>query len=248
MDTKAIAAFCREYPNYYFCLVDDGSRDQTYPLLNKLAQNSENRIRAITQENKGKAEAVRTGMLAAAEWEDFATISFMDADFATPLVEMQRLIQLSQEKYLLVMGSRIKRLGAVVERSAYRHYLGRIFATLASFLLGLAVYDTQCGAKVFRASLVPALFKEPFQSKWLFDIELLFRLMQVLGEEKARLSVLEVPVEAWIHQKNSKVSFLYMLQVPFDLLKIYLVYRAKKTQLLNQDEEIPSNSDQRNGR
>ena len=78
----------------------------------------------------------------------------MDADLSTPFDELARLIDRlgRDERLTTVLGSRFRRLGADIQRSELRHYTGRVYATLASMALGVGIYDTQCGAKAFRAT------------------------------------------------------------------------------------------------
>ena len=99
-----------------------------------------------------------------------------------------------------MFGSRVAKLGSIIERTNLRHYVGRIYATAASWALGVQVYDTQCGLKFFRVTptFVDAI-AEPFTSRWAFDVELLDRLLT--GTTKSPgVSVdafLEVPLDSW---------------------------------------------------
>ena len=118
----------------------------------------------------------------------------------------------------VVRGSRVAMLGRAVERSPIRHYTGRIFATLASLVLGFQVYDTQCGAKVFRQGpALRAAVSERFASRWAFDVELLGRLAQEYGDKKG---FMEEPLRAWHDVSASKLSFWSSMRAIADLLRI----------------------------
>ena len=115
-------------------------------------------------------------------------------------------------------------MGYSIDRSAVRHILGRIFATFAATILHAPVYDTQCGAKIFRAdaSLRDAL-EERFQSRWAFDVELIGRLI-ITSNEPSKLpwdGIVEVPIKQWSDQKNSKLDAFGMISTLFDLFKIW---------------------------
>jgi hypothetical protein len=56
--------------------------------------------------------------------------------------------------------------------------VGRAGATLISLVCGLPVYDTQCGAKIFRnAERLRQVFRTPFRVYWTFDVEILARFL-----------------------------------------------------------------------
>lgn len=228
--TSRFEEFTRANPSVSFLFVDDGSRDRTRSILEACAERSRGISVLALERNAGKAEAIRRGMQKAFEGEP-AFIGYFDADLATPLDEihpMRRLL-LDEPRLQAVLGSRVALLGRSIRRTHRRHYLGRVFATAASMVLDLVVYDTQCGAKLFRNSeVIRRVFAEPFQSRWVFDVELLARLKARDGEgsspDLAR-SVAEHPLHSWCDVAGSKLSTHDVLGAGFELARIWKRYR-----------------------
>lgn len=232
LSIHAFKAFvCAGHPQR-FLFVNDGSTDGTVHILKTLHDDDPERY-AICDlpRTVGKAEAVRTGVLLA-----FATgpnyIGYWDADLSTPLETIPTFCTLLDAKPALeiVFGARVRLLGRSIERSALRHYLGRIFATAASITLGLGIYDTQCGAKLFRASpAMQSLFQEPFLSRWLLDVEILARLIHARrGTRFPRVEdiVYEFPLHEWHDVAGSKVRPWDFVRAFYGLAIIYWRYLA----------------------
>ncbi len=207
--------------DYYYLFVNDGSTDLTINVLKQIRIGRADRICILDiKKNQGKAEAVRRGILKALEWKDFHIIGYLDADLATPLYTIHKIIAVINDNIRFAFGSRIQRIGANIQRKWYRHLLGRIFATIASKMLDIKVYDTQCGAKFFHVSIVEALFSKKFKTKWIFDLEIFFRLLQLYKNININLYSKEVPIEEWIDVKGSKLKLSHLLKIPFELLKL----------------------------
>ncbi len=230
LDVERFAGYAETHPDTAFVCVDDGSTDETGAALQRLRTRNPRQFAVIDLErNAGKAEAVRRGVLAALEREP-AFVGYWDADLATPLEEIARFERALADdaELLVVMGARVKLLGRSVRRSALRHYLGRVFATLASWTLGLAVYDTQCGAKLLRATpLARELFAEPFLSGWIFDVEVLARLVahyRRTGAADPERVVRELPLMQWHDIAGSKVGPLQGFGALRDLARLYRRY------------------------
>jgi glycosyltransferase involved in cell wall biosynthesis len=209
------------FSQYNFLLVDDGSSDNTIAVLEEFQLKFSSIEVLKLEKNVGKAEAIRSAVLFLSD-ADF--ISYYDADLATPFSELDKLIQFSIQNpnYKMVMGARIKLIGNGVKRSLKRHYFGRIFATIVSqFVLKVAVYDTQCGAKVIDYQTAKQIFEKPFISKWLFDVELLKRLQKFYNLKEV---VKEIPLEKWEEIGNSKIKLGDFMRIPYQLFQIYRKY------------------------
>ena len=222
LDVEAILEFADRCPEIGFLFVDDGSRDATWEVLTRLRDSRPGAIEACRLErNAGKAEAVRAGILAALDRSP-RYVGYWDADLATPLSEAIQLIGVldDDEGVAGVIGSRVRMLGRSIQRRPTRHLAGRIFATLTSLVLGMNVYDTQCGAKLFRSSAaVRQVFLKPFLSPWAFDVEILARLMT-----SGNPTVVEYPLREWRHVSGSKIRVVDCIRIPMDLLRIYCRY------------------------
>lgn len=208
-------------PGLNWLFVNDGSTDQTLQVLQSLREKGGGRVQVHSlKNNSGKGEAVRQGLLEGLKREP-EIIGYFDADLATPIEELERLIHLfSREQKQVLLGSRVFLLGRAIERKKWRFWLGRSFALVASQLLGLKVYDTQCGAKLFLASESFAqCLNKPFFSRWLFDVELLQRLMGLGGLTPQ--DFFEEPLLRWTDVGGSKVKFRSVLVALWDLIKIY---------------------------
>lgn len=225
LDRARFAAFGRD-PRIDLLFVDDGSKDGTARVLGDLAAESQGKIgfHALPA-NAGKGEAVRQGLLVALD-EGYEIVGFADADLSTPPAELLKLVdQLEGPGVQAVTGARVMLVGRHIERKHTRHYLGRIFATLAATILRTPFYDTQCGAKLFRASpLLRAALSRPFVSRWAFDVELLGRLLVGLDGEPglAPGELVEVPLDEWVDVDGSKLHMGSMAKTLVDLAKIEL--------------------------
>jgi len=223
LDIEALLTLTNE-PSLRILLVDDGSTDETGALLASAAERSPAVSVLRLARNAGKAEALRQGLTQAlAGGADF--VGFLDADLSTPPSEFLRLhaVLTGNEELDVVMGCRIVRLGTRISRTGKRHVVGRVYATGAALALGVAVYDTQCGAKIFRAT--PALsagLRPRFGASWGFDVQLLHRMLRGAASAPPLVPerIMEVPLEEWTDVPGSRVRPWGALRAGLELVPI----------------------------
>ncbi|MEU6977691.1 MULTISPECIES: glycosyltransferase [unclassified Streptomyces] len=144
---------------------------------------------------QGKGAAVRRGI----ETSSARFIGFADADNATPIDTLDRVVELLRAGHGAVIASR-HAPGAhlEVEQGALRRGGGALFRTLAHLTLP-EIADTQCGFKFFPGPLAREIVRDCRVDGFAFDVELLAHVV------KAGRDVVEVPVE-WTDQDGSTFS------------------------------------------
>lgn len=232
LDLAAFKDSVAREPELSYVFVDDGSTDRTADMLATFAAEHPQRIEVLRlAHNSGKAEAVRRGVLHAAD-RHADLIGYWDADLATPLTAIPSFVgAFADPAVAFVLGARVQLLGRTVHRKPARHYIGRVFATVVSRLLDLSVYDTQCGAKVLRATpQMLQIFARPFQLRWCFDVELLARLLglQKRGEFDVERQCVELPLQAWRDVGGSKLGPQQFPKILGELLQLRTIVAEER--------------------
>lgn len=213
--------------NISLLFVDDGSEDLTIERIEKLQKEFPHRIIFLRKEkNEGKAAAIYDGFSYAINHLEYDYIGYIDADLAVDIEEIHHLQNiLLQENKQFIFGARWKRIGSKIKRKLVRHYIGRIFATIASLLLNLGIYDTQCGAKIFTNDLAKKVFTDKFNVNWCFDIEIFFRLLKIFPRENFDKYCLEFPLKSWKDVDGSKIKVTHTINVLKDFWILHKKYR-----------------------
>jgi Glycosyl transferase family 2 len=189
----AIAAGAIDPGTTEFIVVDDGSTDDTTERAAALFSSFPHVRLLRLSENHGKGGAVRAGVAAAAA----PIIAFADADMAIDPAQTPQFVG-ALAKADVAIGSRAAS-GASVDRSSLRRSLmNRAFNRLVNALTNVALDDTQCGFKAFRAPVAKLLFHCSVTERFAFDVEILSLARRL------ELVIAEVPVQ-WLRVQGSQI-------------------------------------------
>jgi glycosyltransferase involved in cell wall biosynthesis len=188
-------------PNAELIVVNDGSTDATAKIVREALARARIETRLLENfPNRGKGNAVRTGLLAATKPIGL----FFDADLSTPLGEIPKVIEpIANGNVDLAFGSRaLDRKLIGIHQPWRREQAGRVFNLIVRLATGMPFWDTQCGFKAFRLDVCRPILEKAHTLGFAFDVELLFLAY------RAGLRLREVPVR-WDHAEGSKVRVIH---------------------------------------
>lgn len=235
----------REGPGFTYEVIvaDDGSKDATSRVaMEFVRQHGQDTVKVVRlTRNKGKAYAIRCGMLVARG----QFILFADADGATPVQEVEKLeaaangllagtLASSQAAsgpiarnaaatmrnggMAFVLGSRAHlEAQAVAKRTFLRNFLMHGFHFAVMMVVGSTVKDTQCGFKLMTRPAARLLFGNQRLQRWCFDVELVYLA------EQLHLPMSEASVN-WTEIPGSKVKLSGVVLMALELVTVRAMY------------------------
>ena len=225
-----------------YILVNDGSIDKTKEEINQFARRFENVKALHIKKNRGKSDAIITGMKEIA-FTEVSMVGFMDGDCAISLEDLKNISDIAEKKLLesdgeldfeSIWSSRVSLAGRNIRRTVLRKWISRIVATIFGTIDGKLPYDTQCPLKVYlnTKELMEVLYHHKFRTRWFFDLELHLALEM---HRKARVLVWEEPLRKWVDNKGSNlIKFKAFFQVPIEIsFLIYLLLRNQRARRKN---------------
>ena len=206
---SAVEYLTRKNYKFEIIVVDDGSSDNTVEIASRFADS----VTVLPQgKNIGKGAAVRRGMLNAKG--DIRI--FTDADFSTPIYEVEKIIEKITNGADICIGSRALDPSMIKEHQPfYREFMGKTFNKFVQIMFFKGINDTQCGFKGFTKDATEMVFPNAKINGFSFDVELLYLA------SKAGLNIEQVSVE-WYNDARSKVN-----PIKDSLMMLVELYRIK---------------------
>ncbi len=177
-------------------IADNGSRDGTYAVGQRLAAELEN-FACLQIPEAGRGRALSRAWLAS----EADVLAYMDIDLSTDLEAFPRLVSaVADQGYDLAAGTRLG-AGSETARSLRREVLSRGFVLLINLLFRTRLRDTQCGFKAMSRACAQRLLPLVQDAGWFWDTELL------LLAAKGGWRLTFVPVR-WMEDPDSRVRVL----------------------------------------
>jgi dolichyl-phosphate beta-glucosyltransferase len=216
---QKVQSYCRNKNwDFEIVVVVDGSSDNTVDIVNSFHL-IDSRISLVSL----PARLGKGGSIAAAALQYITKehMVYLDADLSADPSQLEKMLP-QIDDHDIVIGSRILRGDLPkIKRPFHRALLSLLYSKTFQVLFRMPICDPQCGIKLFKSSILPALLKNTTISGFAFDTDMIVTACSL------SLRVKEVPVE-WVHGKSSTVNALSEIRsMGLDLLSIWYNYHLR---------------------
>lgn len=182
----------REYSSYEIIIIEDNSKDNSYEIAKKIADNNKNIVLLHNDTRLGRGSSLNKAIIASSG----DLVIYMDVDLATDINYIKRLVDPLKLGISVTTGSRLI-TDSSAKRPLSRDIASRSYNTLVRLLFGSKVHDHQCGFKGFRKKDIEPLLGQVQDNHWFWDTELLILC------QRSGMKVDEFPVK-WNHNGGDK--------------------------------------------
>jgi glycosyltransferase involved in cell wall biosynthesis len=212
---------------YEIITVVDGKVDNSYKILLKMAFKNPNLKVYGYDINHGKGFAVRYGINKA----KYSYVGFIDAGFDIHYSSLETIINSIKNYHLykVFIADKNHPMSLTENIPFLRKIFSFIFNQITSIMLKTEKIDTQVGLKIFEKKVIQEILKNlPLElNGFSFDIEIIKEVM------KRNYKICRVPVTI-IKEKQTTVTFKHVLEMFFDLFKLYNHYIFQSNIKMNQ--------------
>lgn len=185
-------------PNSKVIIVDDSSKEENIKLRNFL-KNKKNIILISRLKKMGRGSAVLDGFKKALEYRNTLYIFEMDSDLAHDPKEFKRFInEVSVYPYDLIIGSRYKSGGKIINISPNRTIMSRLINYFLYFWLNIKVSDYTSGFRLYSRNGARFIIKSKVQAKGFIALSEIAYILYKNG-----YSISEVPI-TWNFRRYGK--------------------------------------------
>ncbi|PHN04914.1 glycosyltransferase family 2 protein [Flavilitoribacter nigricans] len=139
----------REQYQYEIIMVDDGSSDTSWSVIEELARNNPNVVGIKFRRNYGKSAALNTGF-AAAKGKVVITMDADMQDSPDEIPALQKMI--SEEGYDLISGWKKERHDPISKTIP-----SKFFNRITRWISGIELHDFNCGLKAYRHEVIKGI-------------------------------------------------------------------------------------------
>ena len=135
---------------YEIIFVDDGSTDNSWSVITRLAKKNTNTRGILFSKNYGKSQALHAGF----KLSNGEFIVTMDADLQDSPEEIHEMLNKLKEKNLdLISGWKKKRYDSIL----LKNIPSKLFNWAARRVSGIQLHDFNCGLKVYRKEVIKTI-------------------------------------------------------------------------------------------